>query len=92
MKKNVSLIVAIVLGALLLVAVGYILFGVYSNAKAQEQIEVYQAGYNYGMNYTLTYIMQQAGSCQTIPLTDADNQTITLFAYECLTQAQNATK
>lgn len=89
MKKNTSLIVAIVLGVLLFCSVGYILFGMYSNMRSQEELEIYQSGYEYGMNYTLNYIMQQAGSCQTVPLTNAGNETVTLVAAECL--AQNGT-
>ncbi len=79
MKKNISLIVAIILGVLLIVALGYIGYGFYTTARYNEQVQVYQAGYE----YAISQIMQQTGSCQSVPLMSG-NQTLTIVAIECL--------
>ena len=42
---------------------------------------------NQGVQYALLSIMQQAATCQTVPLTFG-NQTINIVAVECLQQPQ----
>ena len=81
MKKTI--IVIIILSALLLGAVGYIGYGFYSDAKVQEQMEIYQSGVQVGYEQAISQIVQVAGSCQPVPLR-IDNQTINLIAVECL--------
>jgi len=44
-------------------------------------------GQTEGMEYAITYIAQQAATCNTVPLT-VENQTINLVAVECLQQEQ----
>ncbi len=86
MKIKTSVIVAIVFGVLLAVALGYIGYGFWEQARYNEQVTVYQAGYE----YAIAQMMQQAATCNTVPLT-YNNSTLTLFATECLEQ-QNATQ
>ena len=84
---NRSNIVMIVLSVLLILSVGYIGYGFYSDAKVQEQMEIYQAGAQAGYEQAVSQMFQQAVSCQQVPLT-VNNQTINIVAIECLQQAQ----
>lgn len=43
---------------------------------------------NQGVEFAVLSIMQQAATCQTVPLTFG-NQTINMIAVECLQQTQN---
>ena len=43
---------------------------------------------NQGIEFAVLSIMQQAATCQTVPLT-FENQTINMIAVECLQQAQD---
>ena len=83
MKKVI--IAVIVLSVLLFGAVGYIGYGLYSNAKSQEQMEIYQSGALVGYEQAISWLFQQAGSCQQVPIM-YNNQTINIIAVECLQQ------
>lgn len=83
MKKIV--IIVLVLSVLLLGAVGYIGYDFYSDAKLQEQMQVYQSGAQDGYEQAVSQIVQMASSCQQVPLR-INNQTINLVAVECLQQ------
>lgn len=80
-------IVVVVLSALLLLAVGYIGYNFYSDAKLQEQMEIYQTGAQVGYEQAVSQMFQLGMSCQQIPLT-VENQTMNLIAVECLQQAE----
>lgn len=41
-------------------------------------------GQNEGMQYAVLYIAQQAATCNAVPLSVGENQTINLIAVECL--------
>lgn len=45
-------------------------------------------GQNQGMQYTVLQIAQQASTCQTVPLTVGNNQTMELIWVQCLQQPQ----
>jgi len=71
---------------LLVLALGYIIFDKYSQFRAQEELQVYQDGIQYGYQQAIVQMMQQLATCQTVPLY-AGNQTITAVAVECLQAA-----
>jgi hypothetical protein len=73
----------IVLGLLLFLAVGYIIFTEYSAWNYTKQLKIYQEGYR----NAIFQIAQQAISCQEIPL-NIENQTINIIAVECLQQTK----
>jgi len=49
-------------------AVGYIGFEKYSLWKGQRDVSIYQQGVDYGSAVTIAQIMQQASTCQPVPL------------------------
>ena len=79
-KKLVIFSIAVVV--LLVLAVGYIGFGIYSEKQLQKQILVYQQG----VQAAITQIYQSAAppNCQQVPIF-FNNQTINIIAVECLT-------
>lgn len=83
MKKIIITIV--VLSVLLLGTIGYIGYDFYSDAKVQEQMEIYQAGAQIGYEQAISQIIQIASSCQQVPLR-MNNQTINIVSVECLQQ------
>lgn len=85
MKTKTSVIIAIVLGVLLVVALGYIGYGIWQQARYSEQSEIYLAGQEAGYELAIIQIMQQAATCNTVPLT-YNETTLTMFAAECLEQ------
>ena len=84
--KQESYIVTIVLVVALLVAVGYIGVDKYTTSKQQEQFNLLQQGALAGYQQAVLEIVQQAATCQAVPLF-VGNQTINLIAVECLQQA-----
>jgi len=86
-KMNRTNMVVGALSLLLVLSVGYIGYDLYSDAKLQEQIEIYQTGVQTGYENALVQMFQQAGSCQQVPLT-VENQTVNVVAIECLQQPE----
>jgi len=87
MKKNITLIVAIVLGVLLLGALGYIGYDIYKKNKEASEQAVYESGYQLGYETALTAIISETAACKTVPL-QYNNRTLTLLAAECIQQPQ----
>lgn len=79
MKKQK--IITIVLAVLLVLAVSYIIIDKYNEYKQQEQINIFQQGYE----LAIIQIAQQASTCQQVPL-NIQNQSINIIATECLKQ------
>lgn len=82
--------VNILLTVLLILAVGYILIGQvqeYFQSQEQKKIDAQNQligqGAQFGAQQTILTIAQQAAQCQQVPLI-VGNQTVTLFAVECL--------
>ncbi|MFC1769167.1 hypothetical protein ACFLZX_05375 [Nanoarchaeota archaeon] len=75
----------IILGVLLVVAISYIVIGEFQEKKQQEQLTIYQQGAQYGYEQAVLQIVQQAITCQPVPLF-VQNQTINMVAVECLQQ------
>ena len=84
MQKNRGIIILIaVLMVLLLGAIGYIIYDKYSTYQLQKQISVYQQGAQLGYQQAIIQLMQNAATCQQVPVT-YNNQTINVIAVECL--------
>ncbi len=79
MKK--ALIITIILVVLLVLTIGYIAIDKYQ----EKQTEIYQEGAQYGYEQAILQVMQQAVTCQQVPLT-IENQTINIIAVGCLQQ------
>jgi hypothetical protein len=78
----------IALAVLLVVAVGYIGVDKYQENRSQQMLAVYQRGIQLGYQQAIVQIVQQAVTCQEVPLI-VQNQTINMIAVECL-QRQEA--
>jgi len=86
MKRESKLkAVIIVLVILLAISIAYISIGIYQQASLQNQLDAYQQGAQYGYEQAILQVMQQASTCQPVPLF-ADNVTINMVAVECLQQ------
>lgn len=74
-----SLVVLIVL------AFGYILIDKYQEGVLREQLMLFQQGAQYGYGQAILQVIQQASTCQAVPLF-AGNVTINVVALECMQQ------
>ena len=84
--KKISIVV-IVLSVLLVVAVGFIGYNLYSSAKYTQQLGIYNQGASDGANQILSNIVEKVGTCQeSYPVAIGEDQTINLVALECLQQ------
>jgi len=81
MNKQITAI--IVLSVLLILAASYIGVNKYQQNKQQEQLSIYQQGIQAGYEQAITQLVQQAVTCQQVPVS-VQNQTINLIAVECL--------
>ena len=73
------------LSVLLVIAVGYIIVDAYTEAKQQEQFDLVQQGVQLGYQQAILQIIEQASTCQQVPLF-FNKQTINVIAVECLAQ------
>lgn len=83
LKNKGVIITIVVLIVLLVLAIGYIVYDRYSNYQSQKQLSVYQQGAQFGYQQAILQLMQNAPTCQPIPVT-YNNQTVNLIAVECL--------
>ncbi len=84
MKKEVNKKVLIWIPLILLIlVVGYLVFDKYTSAKEQEQISIFERGAELGYQQAIVQMMQQAQTCQPIPLY-VENVTVNMIAIECL--------
>ncbi len=81
MNKQTTAI--IILSVLLILAASYIGVNKYQQNKQQEQLSIYQQGIQAGYEQAITQLVQQAVTCQQVPVS-VQNQTINLIAVECL--------
>lgn len=77
--------ITIALAVVVVVALAYIFIGKYQESKTQEQITIYQQGAQDGYQQAIVQLVQQAATCQQVPIT-VQNQTLNLIAVECLRQ------
>lgn len=80
-QKLITLVIAI----LLIIAIAYIGVDKYTQAVQQEQLSIFQQGAQYGFEQAIIQIVQQASTCQQVPLI-VGNTTINMIAVECLQQ------
>lgn len=85
MKKINNKTIIWVLAILLILTVAYVGIEKYQQNKQQEQLVIFQQGAQYGYQQAIIQIMQQASTCQQVPMF-AQNQTINMIAVECLQQ------
>ena len=85
---NKQIIAIVVLSALLISAIGYIGVNKYQQNRQQEQLSIYQQGMQAGYEQAVIQLVQQALTCQPIPITNIQNQTINMIAVECLQAKQ----
>jgi len=87
MEKQTMGLIAVAI--VLVIALGYIVVDKYQEGKVQEQVAVYQQGMQMGYQQAITQLVQQAATCQAVPVT-VQNQTINMVAIECFQQAAGA--
>ena len=80
-------IAIIILGVLLIGAVVYISANVYMQNQSEKQLTILQQGAQLGYQQAITELMQQAATCEAVPVT-LKNQTINMIAVECLRQQE----
>ena len=78
-KVAISMVIMIVL---LVLAVGYIGYDKYFDWKIEQEDGIYKQGFQAGYENTVSQLIQQASSCNPVPLF-MGNQTINLIAVEC---------
>ena len=80
-KKGILILALVLITIILLGIIGYIFLikPAITNFVTGEQ----NKGIQYGAQYTILTIAQQAATCKQVPLT-VGNQTINLIAVECL--------
>ena len=76
-------VLVLVLTVLLILAIGYISYGFFTNWKQATQLGTFQQGAQYGYQQAIVQVAQQASTCQQIPLI-IGNQTVNIIAVECL--------
>lgn len=87
MRPHKQRILITILIILLIIASGYILIDKYNEKKQKEQLDIFQQGLQQGYEQAVIQIMQQAITCQQVPLF-VGNQTINVIAIECLQPSQ----
>jgi len=83
-KRNLNILM-IVLVALLVLSLGYIAYDKYSSWKQNRDLSNFQLGVQYGFEQAITQLVQQAQTCEQVPIL-YNNQTINMIAVECLQQ------
>lgn len=83
MKVSKQKIAIIALAIFLVLAVGYIVSSQYQQRQLQRQMTVFQQGVQTGYEQAVVQIVQQAATCQQVPIR-VQNQTINIIAVNCL--------
>ena len=77
-------IITIILLILVFALAGYIVFEKYSDMQQETQLTIFQQGAQYGYEQAVISLMEQASTCQTVPIY-YENESLNLIAVECLT-------
>ena len=80
-----------VLGILLIIALGYISYGKYSDWRYDQDEEIYINGANFGYNSGIMQVVGEVNTCRAYPMSyinGTSNDTINLFKLECLSLSQ----
>lgn len=83
MKISKTKVVFVILTTLLLLSLTYIAIDIYTEMQRQDDIRIYSSGLRDGFAQAVIQIMQQASTCQEVPLF-YNNRTINIIAIECL--------
>ena len=86
-KMNKMTMAFIIMAVLLVGALGYVGYDIYSEAQNTKMMGIYQEGAAYGYELAFSEVYKQSLTCQPLPLT-FNNQTVSLIATECLQQQQ----
>ncbi|PIN77766.1 hypothetical protein COV15_01380 [Candidatus Woesearchaeota archaeon CG10_big_fil_rev_8_21_14_0_10_34_12] len=81
--RRQRLVTSLILLVLLLLAVGYIVFDKYAEMKQRSELNTFQRGAQYGYEQGILAVIQQAVTCQQVPLI-VGNQTINIIAVDCI--------
>ena len=84
-KAVVWILLAVILVLLLFISYIFLVRPAYTGFVTEKQVEGYQVGYQ----NVILQIMQQASTCQAVPLT-IGNQTMNLIWIDCLGQQPQA--
>jgi len=87
MKLNKTKTTIAVLVVCLVLTIGYIAIDKYQEKQRQGQLNIFQQGAQYGYEQAIIQLIQQASTCQQVPIT-VGNQTINIIAVECLQKSQ----
>lgn len=82
-KRNKRTKIIIILAILLILLVSYIGFQSYQQYVQKQQLDIFQQGAQYGYQQAVIQVVQQATTCQQVPLKVQD-KTINIIAVECL--------
>lgn len=78
-------LIILFLAAALLISLAYIAVTRYEEARQTEQTNIFQQGMQAGYQQAIIQTMQQASTCQHVPLY-AGNITLKIIAVDCLKQ------
>lgn len=84
-NKSKPKIVNIILIIILILLIGYIAVDKYLDARQKQRAAIFQQGIQAGYEQAVTQLVQQALTCQPVPVT-LQNQTINMIAVQCLQQ------
>ena len=90
-KKSKSKLWFWIIGIALVLALGYIGYEKYNSWKYDQDNTLYQEGAYLGYNQAIMQIVEQANTCEVIPINYKDedgNHTINLLMVECLSDNQ----
>lgn len=73
----------IILAIILILLIGYIVVDKYIEAKQKEKLDIFQQGMQAGYEQAIVQVVQQAATCQPVPIT-IKNQTLEIIATACL--------
>jgi uncharacterized membrane protein len=89
MAKKSLIIVIVCLAVFLFAALSYIVYDKYITANAIKEYNLardnYQKGLNDGYTQAVVQLMNQAATCQQVPI-NYQNQTLNIIAVDCLRQ------
>jgi len=76
-------IITVILAVLLVLSLGYIVYGKFVAWNQQKDVSNFQSGAQYGYEQAVSQLFQQVQSCEQVPIF-VNNQTINIVAVECL--------
>lgn len=87
MRNKISIVIIVILLALFFGALGYIGYDKFITANAIKEYNSANQGFQQGYQQAILQIMQQASTCQSVPLyvrNETFNMTLNIVAVDCL--------